>query len=79
LAEDCVREVIRGWLKLRAGSSLEASRFPQTSARLQGTARFEAQVFTFRLGGHERRVSISAASDLAARYKNLALSVGFWN
>jgi hypothetical protein len=72
-------EVIRGWLRLRAGSYLEASRFPETSARLHGTAGFEARVFAFRLGGHERRVSISAASDLAARYKNLALSVGFWN
>ena len=72
-------EVIRGWLRLRAGSYLEASRFPETSARLHGTAGFEARVFSFRLGGHERRVSISAASDFAARYKNLALSVGFWN
>ncbi len=72
-------EVIRGWLRLRGGSYLEASRVPETSARLHGTAGFEARVFSFRLGGHERRVSISAASDFAARYKNLALSVGFWN
>jgi hypothetical protein len=72
-------EVIPGWLRLRAGSYLEASRFPETTARLHGTAGFEVRLFAFRLGGHERRVSISAASDLAARYKNLALSVGFWN
>jgi hypothetical protein len=72
-------EVIPGWLRLRAGSYLEASRFPETTARLHGTAGFEVRIFAFRLGGHERRVSISAASDLAARYKNLALSVGFWN
>ena len=72
-------EVIRGWLRLRAGSYLEASRFPETTARLHGTAGFEVRVFAFRLGGHERRVAISAASDLAARYKNLALAVGFWN
>ena len=72
-------EVIPGWLRVRAGSYLEASRFPETSARLHGTAGFEARVFSFRLGGHERRVSISAASDFAVRYKNLALSVGFWN
>jgi hypothetical protein len=72
-------EIIRGWLKLRAGSYLEASRFPETSARPHGTAGFEARVFSFRLGGHERRVSLSAASDFAVRYKNLALSVGFWN
>jgi hypothetical protein len=72
-------EVIAGWLRLRAGSYLEASRFPETTARLHGTAGFEVRVFAFRLGGHERRVSISAASDLAARYKNLALSIGFWS
>jgi hypothetical protein len=72
-------EIIRGWLRLRAGSYLEASRFPETTARLHGTAGFEVRVFAFRLGGHERRVSISGAGDLAARYKNLALSVGFWN
>ena len=72
-------EVIPGWLRLRAGSYLEASRFPETTARLHGTAGFEVRLFAFRLGGHERRVAISAASDLAARYKNLALSVGFWN
>jgi hypothetical protein len=72
-------EVIPGWLRLRAGSYLEASRFPETTARLHGTAGFEVRIFAFRLGGHERRVSISAASDLATRYKNLALSIGFWN
>jgi hypothetical protein len=72
-------EVIPGWLRLRAGSYLEASRFPETTARLHGTAGFEVRIFAFRLGGHERRVSISGASDLAARYKNLALSIGFWN
>jgi hypothetical protein len=72
-------EVIPGWLRLRAGSYLEASRFPETTARLHGTAGFEGRIFSFRLGGHERRVSVSAASDFATRYKNLALSVGFWN
>jgi hypothetical protein len=36
-------------------------------------------VFSFRFAGHERRVSVSGAGDLAVRYKNLALSVGFWN
>ena len=66
-------------MRLRAGSYLEASRFPETSARLHGTAGFEARVFAFRLAGHERRVAISGASDLAVRYKNLALSIGFWN
>ncbi len=72
-------EVIPAWLRLRAGSYLEASRFPETTARLHGTAGFEVHVFSFRLAGHERRVSIQGAGDLASRYKNLALSAGFWN
>jgi len=72
-------EVIAGWLRLRAGSYREASRFPETSARFHGTAGAEVRIFSFRLAGHERRVAISAASDVAARYKNLAVSVGFWN
>jgi hypothetical protein len=72
-------EVIRGWLRLRAGSYLEASRFEETSARWHVTGGFEVRVFAFRLAGHERRVAISAASDTAVRYQNLAFSIGFWN
>lgn len=72
-------EVIPSWLRLRAGSYLEASRFPETSARWHGTAGAEGRVFSFRLAGHERRISISAAGDFASRYKNAGLSVGFWN
>ncbi len=71
--------MIPAWLRLRAGGYLEASRFPETSARLHGTAGFEVHVFSFRPGGHERRVSVSGAGDLAVRCKNLAFSVGFWN
>jgi hypothetical protein len=72
-------EVIPAWLRLRAGSYLEASRFPETSARWHATGGAEVHIFSFRLGGHERRVSISVAGDFAQRYKNAGLSVGFWN
>jgi hypothetical protein len=72
-------EVIAGWLRLWAGTYREASRFPQTSARFHGTAGGQVRLFDFRLAGHERRVAISGASDVAARYKNLAISIGFWN
>jgi hypothetical protein len=72
-------EVIPGWLRLRAGTYLEASRFPETSARIHGTAGGEVRLFAFRLLGQERRVSISVAGDFASRYKNVGLSVGFWN
>ena len=67
-----------GWLRLRAGTYLEASRFAETGARWHVTGGFEVRVFAFRLGGHERRVSISAASDIAP-VQEPGLSIGFWN
>ena len=72
-------EVIRGWLRLRAGSYAEPSRFAETSVRLHGTGGAEVRLFAFHFSGHERRVSISFAGDFADRYKNGGLSVGFWN
>jgi hypothetical protein len=72
-------EIIPAWLRLRAGSYLEASRFPETSARWHATGGAEVRVFSFRLGGHQRRVSVSVAGDFASLYKNAGLSVGFWN
>jgi hypothetical protein len=72
-------EVIPGWLRLRAGTYVEASRFENTTARWHATAGLEGRAFAFHLGGHERRVSISLAGDIASRYKNAGLSLGFWN
>ena len=72
-------ELIRGWLRVRAGSYLEASRFQETSARLHGTAGAEVRLFAFRLFGQERRPSLSVAGDVASRYKNVGISIGFWN
>jgi hypothetical protein len=72
-------EVIRGWLRLRAGFYDESSRFADTAARPHGTGGAEVRLFAFHFGGHERRVSLSFAADFAARYKNGGLSIGFWN
>jgi hypothetical protein len=72
-------EVIRGWLRVRAGSYLEASRFPETSARPHVTGGVEGRLFAFPLLGQERRVSLSLAGDFAPRYKNAGISIGFWN
>jgi hypothetical protein len=72
-------DVIPAWLRLRAGSYVESSRFENTSARWHGTAGLEARVFAFHMGGHERRVSVSLAGDFAERYKNAGVSLGFWN
>jgi hypothetical protein len=72
-------EVIKGWLRLRAGTYVEPSRFEETTPRWHGTGGVEVRLFAFHLGGHERRVSLSLAGDVAARYKNAGVSVGFWN
>jgi hypothetical protein len=72
-------EVLPGWLRLRAGTYVEASRFENTTARWHGTGGLEVRLFAFHLGGHERRVALSLAGDFASRYKNAAISIGFWN
>ena len=72
-------EVVPARLRLRAGSYLEASRFFETSARWHGTAGAQVRLFSFRLARHERRVALSFAGDVAARYENLGISLGFWN
>jgi hypothetical protein len=72
-------EVLPGWLRVRAGSYLEGSRFAETSARWHATGGLEGRLFAFHLLGHERRVSLSLAGDIARSYKNAGLSVAFWN
>jgi hypothetical protein len=71
--------VIKGWLRLRAGTYDESSRFPQTSARLHATGGGEVRLFAFNLLGQQRRVSLSFAADVATQYQNVGLSLGFWN
>lgn len=72
-------EVIPGWLRLRTGTYVESSRFQETTARWHVTGGFEVRVVSFRFAGRERRIALSAAGDFATRYKNLGISVGFWN
>jgi hypothetical protein len=72
-------EIIRGWLRLRAGSYLEPARFAETTARWHATGGAEGRLFAFHLFGQERRVALSVAGDFAARYTNAGVSLGFWN
>jgi hypothetical protein len=72
-------EVLPGWIRLRGGTYYEPSRYPGVDGRLHGTAGGEARLFSFKLGGHERRVSLQLAGDFAARFHNAGVSVGFWN
>jgi hypothetical protein len=72
-------ELIPGWLRLRGGTYYEDSRFQGISSRPHGTTGAEVRLFAFTLGSTERRVSLSAAGDIAPRYNNLGVSVGLWN
>jgi hypothetical protein len=72
-------EVIPGWLRLRAGTYLEAARFEDVDARLHGTGGAQVRLFAFDLLGSERRVAVSFAGDFASLYQNIGLSIGFWN
>jgi hypothetical protein len=71
-------EVIPGRFRARAGSYWEPSRFDGVPGRLHGTFGADLRVFEFRAWG-PRRGRISVTADIAARYRNLALSVGLWN
>jgi hypothetical protein len=68
-----------GRLRLRAGSYWEPGRFVGVSGRLHGTLGVEVRVFQFHLLGKPRRGRITLTSDIAARYANGGLSVGFWH
>jgi hypothetical protein len=71
-------EVIPGRLKLRAGTYWEPSRFDDVSGRLHATVGMDIGVLNFRFWG-PRRVRVSGTADLAPRYRNIGLSIGFWS
>lgn len=71
-------EVIPGRLKLRAGTYWEPSRFDDVEGRLHGTVGMDIGVLNFRFWG-PRRVRVSGTADLAPRYRNIGLSIGFWS
>jgi hypothetical protein len=52
---------------------------PLSSTHEHVTGGLEARIFAFHMSGHERRVSVSLAGEIASRYKNAGLSFGFWN
>jgi hypothetical protein len=71
-------EILRRRLRARAGSYWEPSRFTNASGRIHGTFSFDLRLFDFSLWG-ERSLRFSSALDLASRYSNLSLSLGFWH
>ncbi|HEY9595505.1 MAG TPA: hypothetical protein VHE79_13585, partial [Spirochaetia bacterium] len=71
-------EWLPGRLRVRAGSYWEPGRFEGVGGRVHATFGTEVRVFDFHAWGH-RRGRITVTGDLASRYQNLSLSVGFWH
>jgi hypothetical protein len=71
-------EWLPGRLRVRAGGYWEPSRFEGVGGRVHATFGADLRVFELQLFGL-RRGRISGTADLAARYRNLAVSVGFWH
>jgi hypothetical protein len=72
-------EWLPGRLRVRAGSYWEPGRFEGVSGRLHGTFGVDVRVFQFWFWGTRRRGRLGLTADLASRYKNLGLGVGFWH
>ena len=71
-------ECLPGRLRLRGGSYWEPGRFDGVGGRAHATFGIDLRVFAFRLFG-DRRGRISLIGDVADRYRNVALDIGFWH
>ncbi|HSK02731.1 MAG TPA: hypothetical protein VK932_15880 [Kofleriaceae bacterium] len=71
-------EWLPGRLRVRAGSYWEPARFEGVDGRLHVTVGADVRLLELWLFG-PRRGRISGTADLAARYRNIALSIGFWH
>jgi len=75
-------ELVPGWLKLRAGTYGEPTRFATSSARLHGTLGFDAKVFpwsAFGLFESDTQWRITTSLDAAERYLGWGVGVGVWH
>jgi hypothetical protein len=68
-------------LKLRAGGYLEPSRFGGVGYRIHGTAGLDFRLFTWDLFGwlDDFDVRVGANADIAERYFDWGVGVGFWH
>jgi hypothetical protein len=74
-------EPISHWLKMRAGTYLEPSRFEGVPYRLHGTAGFDVKLFTWDLFGLMEPFTFrfGPAADVAGRYLYVGLGIGIWH
>lgn len=69
-------------LKLRIGTYLEPSRFDDVGYRVHGTASFDFRLFAwdvFGLFDDPLDFKVSASGDIASRYFDWGIGVGFWH
>jgi len=71
-------EAMPGRLRVRAGSYWEPGRFDDVSGRIHGTFGVDVRALEFELWG-VRRGRFSAFTDIAPRYRNIGVSIGFWH
>lgn len=71
-------EWLPGRLRLRAGAYWEPGRFEDVAGRRHTTFGADLRVLQFHLWG-PRRGRVSITSDVATRYRNVGLSIGFWH
>ncbi|MDX2089468.1 MAG: hypothetical protein SFX73_16565 [Kofleriaceae bacterium] len=71
-------EPLPGRLRVRAGSYWEPARFEGVSGRIHGTFGLELRALEFEVWGR-RRGRLSFTGDVASRYRNIAVSIGFWH
>jgi hypothetical protein len=70
-------EWLPGRLRMRAGAYWEPGRFDGIGGRAHTTFGADVRVLQFHLWGL-RRGRISITGDIATRYRNVGLSIGFW-
>jgi hypothetical protein len=71
-------ECLPGRLRLRAGSYFEPERFDGVHGRVHGTFGLELRALEFHAWGR-RRGALTLTGDLAERFQNLGISIGFWH
>ena len=71
-------EWLPGRLRVRGGSYWEPGRFEGVGGRLHATFGIEVRVFEFHAWGR-RRGRITLTGDVAERYQNEGISIGFWH
>jgi hypothetical protein len=74
-------EPIAGYVKMRAGSYLEPSRFAGVGYRVHGTLGTDLRLFSWDLFGlvDEFTVRLGASADVAERYLNVGFGFGMWH